>query len=575
VAVVQISRLQVRRGQKNQGSGLPQLASGEIGWAIDTRELYIGNGAVSEGAPAVGNTKVLTEYDDILNLADTYTYKANDAYIVTGVNSSNPITRTLQERLDDRVSVRSFGAVGDGVVDDTVAIQRAIDQLYLNSATKSAYGASPQSRVVLHLEAGTYIISDTIYLPPYASLVGAGSAKTIIYQSVNKPAFITVNASSTVGTPASDSASTSTNQAREILMQGMTIQSTQSGEAGANNISSDPGSPASAKGIILQSCKDSKFVDLNFEGVWTSGTTYNNDAAVVLNSLSGAVESSNNIFENCKFYGYSSAVRSDWDIDNNTWSECNFELLGYGVVFGEAISGLTSTALGQSTGPVNNRIEKSKFYDISHNAVWINAGRKNVSDSNSFELVGTNSKNEDAPLFPVIRYETVSAPDNYSLDNKSFNDYFARTAILSNGTSTAPYYAEVAGAAVYSLDYENRKDFGRVTGVNLIRLPGLSNQSYDIDYTMVSKNYEVIRSGILHVVVDAYNDQVELSDDFHFVGDESYLDAVELTAIISVIPVPATGATNETIDIKVTSSMPVDDTTEFKYTIKAKTTEYS
>ena len=42
MAVVQISRIQMRRGQKNAGSGLPQLASGEIGWAVDTQEMYIG-----------------------------------------------------------------------------------------------------------------------------------------------------------------------------------------------------------------------------------------------------------------------------------------------------------------------------------------------------------------------------------------------------------------------------------------------------------------------------------------------------------------------------------------------------
>ena len=35
MAVVQISSIQVRRGQKNIGSGLPQLASGELGWAVD------------------------------------------------------------------------------------------------------------------------------------------------------------------------------------------------------------------------------------------------------------------------------------------------------------------------------------------------------------------------------------------------------------------------------------------------------------------------------------------------------------------------------------------------------------
>ena len=61
MAVYQISRIQIRRGQANAGTGLPQLASGEMAWAIDTQQLYIGSGAVSEGAPAVSNIKVITE----------------------------------------------------------------------------------------------------------------------------------------------------------------------------------------------------------------------------------------------------------------------------------------------------------------------------------------------------------------------------------------------------------------------------------------------------------------------------------------------------------------------------------
>ena len=58
MAVVQISRIQHRRGVK---SLLPQLAAGELGWAVDTQELYIGNGTVAEGAPETGNTKIITE----------------------------------------------------------------------------------------------------------------------------------------------------------------------------------------------------------------------------------------------------------------------------------------------------------------------------------------------------------------------------------------------------------------------------------------------------------------------------------------------------------------------------------
>ena len=61
MAIVSISRIQIRRGRKNQGSGLPQLAGGELGWAVDTQELFIGNGAVSEGAPAVGGDDLILE----------------------------------------------------------------------------------------------------------------------------------------------------------------------------------------------------------------------------------------------------------------------------------------------------------------------------------------------------------------------------------------------------------------------------------------------------------------------------------------------------------------------------------
>lgn len=58
MAILQISRIQHRRGLQQD---LPQLASAELGWSIDTRRLYIGNGTVDEGAPIQGVTEILTE----------------------------------------------------------------------------------------------------------------------------------------------------------------------------------------------------------------------------------------------------------------------------------------------------------------------------------------------------------------------------------------------------------------------------------------------------------------------------------------------------------------------------------
>ena len=59
MALVQVSRITNRKGL---AENLPQLAGAELGWAIDERRLFIGNGTLEEGAPTIGNTEILTEY---------------------------------------------------------------------------------------------------------------------------------------------------------------------------------------------------------------------------------------------------------------------------------------------------------------------------------------------------------------------------------------------------------------------------------------------------------------------------------------------------------------------------------
>ena len=63
MAIVQISQITNRKGLQEN---LPQLAGAELGWSVDTRRLYIGNGTLEEGAPEIGNTEILTEYSDLI-----------------------------------------------------------------------------------------------------------------------------------------------------------------------------------------------------------------------------------------------------------------------------------------------------------------------------------------------------------------------------------------------------------------------------------------------------------------------------------------------------------------------------
>ncbi len=100
-------------------------------------------------------------------------YAKLKSYITTGSDLDRPIKRSLQDRLDDIVNLEAFGALGDGNNDDTISFQRAIDQLFLNQATEG----TESSRVTLYVPAGVYRLTSTIFIPPFATIVGEGKEK--------------------------------------------------------------------------------------------------------------------------------------------------------------------------------------------------------------------------------------------------------------------------------------------------------------------------------------------------------------------------------------------------------------
>ena len=100
MAVVQISKIQVRRGLQEDLStltGNTTLASGELGWSIDARRLFIGNGTFAEGAPTQGITEVLTQYSGVSqsgNIALLQSNVANLQSVVTSLVSNAALYST-------------------------------------------------------------------------------------------------------------------------------------------------------------------------------------------------------------------------------------------------------------------------------------------------------------------------------------------------------------------------------------------------------------------------------------------------------------------------------------------------
>lgn len=178
MAIVQISRITNRKGL---AVDLPQpLAGAELGWAIDERRLFIGNGELSEGAPVVGNTEILTEFSDVIGIT-SYTYQglAGGYPVQTGLTPGNPVVQTIQARLDSYAVATDFGIVGDGVTDNTAALNHALNELYCKDT-------NPAVRRSLFFPAGVYIVNDVIKIPSYATLYGEGTGGTIILFQVQQ-----------------------------------------------------------------------------------------------------------------------------------------------------------------------------------------------------------------------------------------------------------------------------------------------------------------------------------------------------------------------------------------------------
>ena len=234
MAVVQISKIQQRRGQKLL-SGMPQLSSAELAWAVDTQELFIGNGSVAEGAPYVGNTKVLTEHDNILELIGSYKFAEPDLSITAS------IFRSLQSKLDEiQVSVIDFGPQPDPSTNHTPHFVTAFTQLFQNANTRY--------RKVLTIPNGHYYFTSTLRIPSNVILRGETQDGVILDIGANAIEFLSAAGTDVLGP------FTSTDRPENVSISNLTIQYT-------------------TGGMDITGLKDSKFENVKWKSTYTLGDT--------------------------------------------------------------------------------------------------------------------------------------------------------------------------------------------------------------------------------------------------------------------------------------------------------------
>ena len=125
MAVIQISKIQLRRGLQEN---LPQLASAEMGWSVDERRLFIGNGTLAEGAPSTGVTEVLTTQSIYNELGAITILQGNVANLEANVSTLQSEVSSLQAN----AAVHSLTFLDNQLTATNTAIT-------LNSLTSNTY----------------------------------------------------------------------------------------------------------------------------------------------------------------------------------------------------------------------------------------------------------------------------------------------------------------------------------------------------------------------------------------------------------------------------------------------------
>lgn len=424
MTITNITKLQVRRGDR---ADLPQLDSAELGWATDTQQLFIGNGSLAEGAPYLGNSEILTEHSDIFQQIGTYSFQGNSI----GQTINTGITRTLQDRLDDYVSIRAFGNVDSGI-DCSSVINAALTKLYGPNSDR-------QTRIGLLFPAGVYNVSVPLLIPPNAFLIGEGMGNTIIRGGRSSVVIKTVDSLGQYGVNMGAGLGLNQTLPTNIFIGNMSLQHSQ-----PVNITE------------LQSTTQMYLDKVEFVGVFNplNSLQYQTQTGLVFTSPGDTGLDSGKIFLNsCRFKNLGIGLDQREYLSSINLNQCSFESCNNGIIADNTYAVVGNIV--DSTLTVTS-VTSGKVYIGS---TLIGVGIPNgtvITDKLSVNIDGTGTYSVNtltgtlipSPSGTQLMTGVTDQPIKVSVQNSSF-DAVVQQAIIANGTSTFVstnnHYLDVGG----------------------------------------------------------------------------------------------------------------------------------
>jgi hypothetical protein len=353
---------------------------------------------------------------------------------------SGAVVRTAQSKMRDVVSVKDFGAVGDGVTDDTVAIQDALDAVSAGGAT-------------IYFPAGNYKISKGLSVTKdQTTLLGAGKFNTEIsplasFDRVTYDALITIGDG------------TSTDNGANCVLQNLSVISTYnndgddvSGVCNNNYYNTDiincelkGGNPDNRQtgGIYIKRGLHIRISECNLHNGYGYGALLSGGNDITFSNCAfdetqAGIVTDNNVFrmriENCVFgnlqnnTGYPAAKTGSM-IDLTTGAHDVAQIID--CVF-EGNTSNTYSNYGVNSDNVDTLIVQGcRFTDMRRMAICKRSNKAMMVLNNYFYNCGWSGSTFDATLGTTNPDTTTFVPDVYSV-GASTN----ATLIVGNRTAT-------------------------------------------------------------------------------------------------------------------------------------------